>query len=166
MRIAPHEERTLSLTKLWNSIRAGHPLAAFKGNYTQRDVMQEVRRRMAEIRAAAIQRAQCAVVQHRRRPAGHRLCDSRAGPGGFGTNTRKTCAQRLREIGGIVDADTTLKLDKPELRVQIDRARAADLGVDTSDIADGIASDGWRRRPGDRVSLIRRLIWIMTCSSV
>src|SRR6185436_8328609 len=42
------------------------------------------------------------------------------------------------EIGGFVDMDTTLKLDKPELRVQIDRARAADLGVDTSDIATGL----------------------------
>lgn len=38
-------------------------------------------------------------------------------------------------MGGIVDADTTLKLDKPEFRVEIDRDRAADLGVDTSDIA-------------------------------
>jgi HAE1 family hydrophobic/amphiphilic exporter-1 len=36
---------------------------------------------------------------------------------------------------GLIDADTTLKLNKPELRVQIDRARAADLGVDTDDIA-------------------------------
>lgn len=41
---------------------------------------------------------------------------------------------RSQELG-IVDADTTLKLNKPELRVQIDRARAADLGVDTDDIA-------------------------------
>ncbi|HJZ83170.1 MAG TPA: efflux RND transporter permease subunit, partial [Pyrinomonadaceae bacterium] len=48
IRIAPHEERTLSLTKLWNSIKQGHPLAVFRGNYTQRDVMQEVRRRMAK----------------------------------------------------------------------------------------------------------------------
>ena len=48
IRIAPHEERTFSLTKIWNSIRAGHPLAAFRGNYTQRDVMQEVRRRMTK----------------------------------------------------------------------------------------------------------------------
>ena len=31
---------------------------------------------------------------------------------------------------GLLDADMTLKLDKPELRVQIDRARAADLGVE------------------------------------
>ena len=36
---------------------------------------------------------------------------------------------------GLLDADTTLKLDKPELRVEIDRDRAAKLGVDTEDIA-------------------------------
>jgi HAE1 family hydrophobic/amphiphilic exporter-1 len=36
---------------------------------------------------------------------------------------------------GLQDADITLKLDKPELRVEIDRDRAADLGVDTEDIA-------------------------------
>ena len=36
-------------------------------------------------------------------------------------------SQRL----GIIDADTTLKLDNPELRVIIDRQRAADLNVDT-----------------------------------
>src|SRR3989449_276010 len=48
IRIAPHEERTFSFTKLLNSIRQGQPLAAFRGNYTQRDVMQEVRRRMTK----------------------------------------------------------------------------------------------------------------------
>ena len=35
--------------------------------------------------------------------------------------------------------NTTLKLDKPELQVRIDRARAADLGVDTEHIADRAA---------------------------
>ena len=34
-----------------------------------------------------------------------------------------------------MDADTTLQLDKPELRVVIDRERAADLRVDTAQIA-------------------------------
>jgi HAE1 family hydrophobic/amphiphilic exporter-1 len=47
-------------------------------------------------------------------------------------------AERLRdkseELGGIVDADTTLKLDKPELRVVVDRERAAALGVDMTDV--------------------------------
>ena len=44
-----------------------------------------------------------------------------------------TYAEPLRdrqESLGLLDADTTLKLDKPELRVEIDRARAADLRVD------------------------------------
>jgi HAE1 family hydrophobic/amphiphilic exporter-1 len=36
---------------------------------------------------------------------------------------------------GLVDMNTTLRLNKPELRVEIDRARAADLGVETEDIA-------------------------------
>jgi HAE1 family hydrophobic/amphiphilic exporter-1 len=43
--------------------------------------------------------------------------------------------KRAAKLGGIVDIDTTLKLNKPEFRVKIDRARAADLGVDTSDIS-------------------------------
>ncbi|HEU4479324.1 MAG TPA: efflux RND transporter permease subunit, partial [Pyrinomonadaceae bacterium] len=46
--------------------------------------------------------------------------------------------KRSESLGGIVDADTTLKLNKPELRVEINRERAADLGVDTSDIATGL----------------------------
>jgi HAE1 family hydrophobic/amphiphilic exporter-1 len=39
---------------------------------------------------------------------------------------------------GLIDADSTLKLDKPELRVEIDRERAANLGVDTEDIANAL----------------------------
>src|SRR6476660_10567578 len=37
IRIKPHEERTFSLTKLWRETMKGHPLDAFKGNYTQQD---------------------------------------------------------------------------------------------------------------------------------
>src|SRR6185436_17103679 len=43
--------------------------------------------------------------------------------------------ERSTTLGGIVDGDTPLKLNKPEYRVRIDRDRAADLGVSTSDIA-------------------------------
>src|SRR5437868_11404457 len=46
----------------------------------------------------------------------------------------ETLRQKAPELG-VVDADTTLKLDKPELRVEIDRVRAADLSVSTDDIA-------------------------------
>jgi HAE1 family hydrophobic/amphiphilic exporter-1 len=42
---------------------------------------------------------------------------------------------RLKALPNVVDADTSLVYGKPELRVEIDRQRAADLGVRVSDIA-------------------------------
>jgi HAE1 family hydrophobic/amphiphilic exporter-1 len=134
VRIAPHAERVFSLTKLWSSIKSGHPLAAWRGNYTQRDVMQEVRRRMQKYA-----------------PLRFRVSNAPSfNIGGGNTDIdfvfrgpelqmlakyAETLRDKSKELGGIVDADTTLKLDKPELRVHINRERAADLGVDTSDIA-------------------------------
>jgi HAE1 family hydrophobic/amphiphilic exporter-1 len=50
-------------------------------------------------------------------------------------------AEELRKKApdiGIIDVDTTLKLDKPELKVVIDRDRAAALGVATDDIASAL----------------------------
>jgi HAE1 family hydrophobic/amphiphilic exporter-1 len=43
--------------------------------------------------------------------------------------------QRAQQLGGMIDLNTTLRLDRPELRVQIDRHRAADLRVDIEQIA-------------------------------
>ena len=48
---------------------------------------------------------------------------------------RRAAPQRARAARRHLDPDTTLKLDKPELRVQIDRDRAADLGVDIEQMA-------------------------------
>jgi HAE1 family hydrophobic/amphiphilic exporter-1 len=134
VRVAPHDERVFSLTKLWDSIKSGHPLAAFRGNYTQRDVMQEVRRRMQKY----------APIRFNVRNAP----SFNIGGGNFDIDFvfrgpelqalakyADAMREQTKEIGGIVDADTTLKLDKPELRVHINRDRAADLGVDTNDIA-------------------------------
>ncbi|HYO75380.1 MAG TPA: efflux RND transporter permease subunit, partial [Thermoanaerobaculia bacterium] len=45
VRIAPHEERTLSFTKFWHSLLDGKPWRAFQNNYSAQDVMQEVRKR-------------------------------------------------------------------------------------------------------------------------
>jgi HAE1 family hydrophobic/amphiphilic exporter-1 len=135
VRIAPHEERILSFAKLWTETKKGNPFNAFKGNYTQQDVMQEVRRRLQKY-------------------APMRIGVRNAQSFNFGTGGRTDIdfvfrgpdivalagyaddlVERSKQLGGIVDADTTLKLNKPELRVVIDRDRAADLGVDTSDIA-------------------------------
>ena len=45
---------------------------------------------------------------------------------------------KMKTIPDVVDADSTLVTGKPELRVIIDRARAADLGVRVSDIAQAL----------------------------
>jgi len=45
---------------------------------------------------------------------------------------------KLRQIPMVADADTSLVYGKPELRVEIDRQRAADLGVRVSDIAQAL----------------------------
>jgi len=42
---------------------------------------------------------------------------------------------KVKTLPKVVDADTSLVYGKPELRVEIDRQRAADLGVRVSDIA-------------------------------
>ena len=138
VRIAPHEERTFSVSKLWNETKKGNPLNAFRGNYTQQDVMQEVRRVL-------------------RKYAPMRTSVRNGRSFNFGTGGRSDIdfvfrgpdivalagyadelVERSEKLGGIVDADTTLKLNKPELRVLIDRERAADLGVDTADIAQSL----------------------------
>jgi HAE1 family hydrophobic/amphiphilic exporter-1 len=135
VRIAPHEERTLSFTKFWRELKKGTPFNAFKGNYTQQDVMSEVRRRMQKY---APMRSGVRNGQSFNFGAGGRTDIDFVfrGPDIVAlSNYADDLVERSKALGGIVDADTTLKLNKPELRVLIDRDRAADLGVDTSDIA-------------------------------
>ncbi len=43
--------------------------------------------------------------------------------------------ERLKKIPGAVDADSTLVIGKPELTLNVDRAKASDLGVQVADIA-------------------------------
>ncbi len=46
--------------------------------------------------------------------------------------------EKMRHIPNVADADSSLVFGKPELRVEIDRQRAADLGVRVSDIAQAL----------------------------
>jgi len=134
VRIAPHEERTVSLGRIVSGLGHGQPLAAFRGNYSQRDVMQEVRRRLKKYRdfRFTVRNAPSFNVGGGsfdidfvlRGPDLEALAE-------YGERLRR----RAEELGGILDGDTTLKLEKPELRVQIDRHRAADLNVDAAQVA-------------------------------
>ena len=135
VRIAPHEERTLSFGRLWTELKKGNPFQAFKGNYSQQDVMLEVRRRLQKY---APMRIGVRNAQSFNFGAGGRTDIDFVfrGPELLALSAyADDLVERSKKLGGIVDADTTLKLNKPEFRVKIDRERAADLGVDTSDIA-------------------------------
>jgi HAE1 family hydrophobic/amphiphilic exporter-1 len=134
VRIAPHGERRFSFGRFARALLRGKPGEAFAGNYTQREVMSEVRRRLSKF-----PELRCGV---RNAPSfniggGNWEIDfSLLGPD-LPTLSRaaETLRARSKELGGIVDSDVTLKLDRPELRAEIDRARAADLGVDPEDVA-------------------------------
>jgi hydrophobic/amphiphilic exporter-1 (mainly G- bacteria), HAE1 family len=132
VRLAPHAERVFS----WKRLATFTPWRAFQGNYSQRDVVQEVRhklRKFSDLRVSI------------RNPQTFSL----GGPNwdidfsllGPELEALSKYTEQLRARGpelGLLDADTTLKLDKPELRVEIDRERAAKLGVDTEDISEAL----------------------------
>jgi HAE1 family hydrophobic/amphiphilic exporter-1 len=134
VRIAPHAERTLSLTRFARETLSGNPLRAFQGNYAQRDVMQEVRRKLRKYPDLRVSVRNVAAFNI---GGGNFEIDfSIQGPDiqaleRYSNDLR----ERAGQLGGIVDADVTLKIDRPELRVVIDRERAALLGVRTNDIA-------------------------------
>ncbi|MBE0603731.1 MAG: efflux RND transporter permease subunit, partial [Deltaproteobacteria bacterium] len=124
----PHGERVFSVSRLMKETVRLRPWRAFQGNRSQKEIMREVRARMrkyTDLRTSA------------RNIGGFNI-----GGGSWDINfvfrgpdlkNLSSYAERLvarQESLGIMEADTTLKLDKPELRVQIDRARAADLRVD------------------------------------
>jgi len=136
VRLAPHEERVFSLGLLARNTLAGKPLAAFRQRTSQREIMQEVRKRLKRFRDLRI--------------SVRNITGFNIGGGsseidfvlrGPDLNALYSYAEGLRtkaDALGIMDADTTLKLDKPELRIQIDRARADDLGVDPGRIGTAI----------------------------
>jgi HAE1 family hydrophobic/amphiphilic exporter-1 len=135
VRIAPHEERTFSLSRLLRETLQLTPWRAFQGNYSQRDVMTEVRKKLRRYKDLRI-----AVRNSPSFNIGGGNFEIDFAIRGPGLSELAGYSERLREkvereIPGIVDADVTLKLDKPERRVIIDRERAADLGVRIEDIA-------------------------------
>jgi HAE1 family hydrophobic/amphiphilic exporter-1 len=133
IRLPPHHERRFAFSRLLSFT----PWKAFTGNYSQRDVVQQVRQRLKkfrDIRASVRSSASSISIGG----PNFEIDFSILGPD---LESLAQYAEQLRLKApdiGVVDADTTLKLDKPELRVEIDRARAATLGVSTDDIASAL----------------------------
>lgn len=137
VRIPPHEERRFSFGRLWTSLLAGEPLAAFRGNYTQREVMDEVSRRLRGLPDVRVS------VRNQR--------SINLGGGPFPLDfairgpdlaTLAEAIERLRQeamkLGTMDGLNTTLRLRRPELRAVVDRPRAAELGVQTQDIGSAL----------------------------
>ncbi|MCA1615954.1 MAG: efflux RND transporter permease subunit, partial [Acidobacteria bacterium] len=109
VRIAPHEERTLSITRFFKSLARGRPQDAFRGNYTQRDVMTEVRRRL---RKYAPLRGGVRNAPSFNIGGGNNDIDFvLRGPELLAlAQYAEALRERTQQLGGIVDADTSLKL--------------------------------------------------------
>jgi HAE1 family hydrophobic/amphiphilic exporter-1 len=133
VRVAPHSERLFSFTRLLRETLRLRPWRAFLGNYSQSEVMSEVDARLQKFTEL---RAQVRNYQ-----------SFNVGGGSFDVNfiirgpdlgELYRYGEELRKqalaAGGYRGLDTSLRLNKPELHVQIDRERAADLGVSARDI--------------------------------
>jgi len=136
VQLLPHKERVFSLGLLIRKTLAGRPLEALTRLSSQIEIMQDARKRLKkyhDLRTSV------------RNLTGFNIGGSSAdidfvlrGPD---LNTLFAYSENLRTRSdelGITDADTTLKLDKPELRINIDRARADDLGLDPGRIGTAV----------------------------
>lgn len=150
VRLKDAAARSFSFTRLFEGLLAGDPEAAWRGNFTQQQKMGELRKRLGSLPDL---RVSVRNLTSFRQGAPVDIDFSITGPD---IEALAEYSQKLREkaidIPGIVDVDTTLRLDKPELLVHVDRERAAAMGVSVQEIADtlrvGVGGD-------DRVSRYR-----------
>ncbi len=129
IKLVPHEERTFG----WARLLHWPPWAAFQGNHSQLEIQQEIRKRLRKFPGIRPQ-----IRNPQTFVGGGPNFDIDFSILGPDLDTLYKYADHLRQEApklGLEDADITIKLDKPELRVVIDRERAADLGVEVEDIA-------------------------------
>jgi len=128
------ENRALSIARIWKKTLEGKPGEAFQGIYSQRDVMAAVRARLKQYSDLRIRVGNLHALNQGSAP--YDIDFVIRGPDlmqlyKYSNDLR----ERVLKMPGLVDVDTTLRVNNPELRVFIDRERAADLGVDAADIA-------------------------------
>jgi hydrophobic/amphiphilic exporter-1 (mainly G- bacteria), HAE1 family len=129
VRLVPLKERSFG----WARLFQWPPWRAFQGNASQRDIQQTIRQRLRKIPEIRVQ-----IRNPQTFVGGGANFDVDFALLGPDLDELFKYAEQLRQKApelGLQDADITLKLDKPELRVEIDRERAADLGVGAEDIS-------------------------------
>ena len=134
VQLVPHEERVFSWVRLMNGVIHADPFGAFRHNYSQREVMTNVRRELAQLRDLKFQVNNIQSINL-----------SVGGRTDINLTLRGPDIQKLVQYGealavrgpelGLLDAQVSLQLNRPELHLQIDRQRAADLETDVANIA-------------------------------
>jgi HAE1 family hydrophobic/amphiphilic exporter-1 len=134
VRLIDAKQRSFSFSRLFQGLLVGRPQLAWQGNFTQQEKMSEIRRSLASLPEI---RASVRNLTSFRQGAPVDLDFTITGPD-IEQLARLSELLRVKaeQIPGIVDVDTTIRLDKPELLVSIDRERAAILGVSVQEIAD------------------------------
>jgi HAE1 family hydrophobic/amphiphilic exporter-1 len=135
VQLVPHDQRVFSWVRLGRGILHGDPFEAFRNNFTQRDVMQNVRRQLAQYQGVRFQINNVQSINLSGAGSRSDIGFVFRGPEiekliGYAT----TLAKRGPELG-LLDAQVSVQLNRPELRLQIDRQRAADLNADVQTIA-------------------------------
>jgi HAE1 family hydrophobic/amphiphilic exporter-1 len=137
VRLQDTEERTFALSRLLRETMNGRPHAAFEGNYSQRERMTEARKRLAHFKELRLSIRNLTSLRGQGAPVD--IDFVLMGPDLLPlAKASEDLRKRAEHIPGLVDVDTTLRLDKPELHVAIDRERAAALGVDATEIAESL----------------------------
>jgi hydrophobic/amphiphilic exporter-1 (mainly G- bacteria), HAE1 family len=135
VKLIPYEERVFSWERLARGLVHLDPMEAFRHNLSQRDVMTAARRQLTRYRDVKFQVINIQTI-------------NLSGAGGRtdigflfrGPEVEKLVdyAQTLANRGpdmGLLDAQVSLQLNRPELRLEVDRHRAADLNADIQSIA-------------------------------
>ncbi len=134
IRLVDSRERTFSFDRLFKGLLAGDPQAAFRGNYSQRDKMGEIRKKLSVISDLNISVRNLTSL---RQGAPVDIDFAITGPDAEKLlSFSEELKRKVDEMPGFDDVTSTLQIDNPELLVSIDRQRAAALGVGVREIAD------------------------------
>ncbi len=150
VRLQDIKTRSFSLTRLWRGITSGDPWEAFRGNFSQRQVMIEARGRLKPMAGdprdpdvrfgvrnlTSLRQGSPVDIDFSITSADIAALEKFSEALRMKAGGNAAADPPIPGIEGIVDVDTTLRTDKPELLVHIDRQRAAALGVDAQEIAE------------------------------
>ncbi len=104
---------------------------------TQMDLKKEVRQKLRRIPGLKVSAEDFSMIGQGQRQVPIQYSVRGPDLGALRDYTRQI-ATDFAKVPGVVDVDTSLEMGKPELKVFIDRDKAADLGVDVSTIAEAI----------------------------